>query len=244
MQTIAQSQWLCCLLAVPAWAANVDSLRLNIDPMQSGVSLSLILRASGDLQFFQYNRYQLTMQSERSARMPELAQLFERSRAPRIQSAFERKFWGQPGLTQGDQFELELGGGSATAEFTGGFLEDAPAVLKTYLHELADFGLRAAARPLAPAYLRCSKVDAERRTYLEKRGQQFQRIAALPTLIREPFEKACARPGEFVPLTQQQGLTLSSVRSAEWEFVLIGASSFQSTKFLSAPGESPAKEKK
>lgn len=72
--------WVLCALGAPSRATAMDSLRLSVDPMQSGISINLTLRSDGDLQLFEYHRYQLKITSLRSGKLPEAAKLVEESR--------------------------------------------------------------------------------------------------------------------------------------------------------------------
>lgn len=236
-----------CLLVIAGCAVSAagDDLLLNLDPLQSAFSSSLILLNDREARFYDYDRYQRIVRAAHGAPsgIASSSQLWN-SQQPLLRELLKTKSWGQPGVTEGDQFWLESTDSRGSTKSAGGAVDALPPHLRKYLQDLTEFGRRLPLLAPSPGYFRSLVVDAERRRLLSVRGKSFTEIGTLPPVIQAALQQAARHPGDFASLTPPQWRALSSPGAPVWEYVLIGPTLFHSQLFSAPVREPPARRDK
>lgn len=202
--------------------ATAADMRLTIEPMQSGLASSLSIHADATADFHEYDRYLLTVASARRGKS---------SFGVPPGTAFEKRYWGQVGLEQGDQFQMEHG-----ARITGGVLAAAPADVQAWIRNAMKVARDLAPVALGSGFLVSKRVDADRRRTMESRFGKIAGLEGLPLRVRETLHQASLKPGDFVALTNAQVRALQAAR--DWEYRIVGSSSlFQNTMYATRQRE-------
>src|SRR5262249_18472291 len=87
-------------------------IRLDFRPFTASSSTFVLLRGNGQTQVVNYHTYRLVVTSVTQGSLPEsqVASLLMKTREPAFSEAMQRGKFGGTGLSQGDQFYLELSG--------------------------------------------------------------------------------------------------------------------------------------
>ena len=200
--------WLIAIVALFFNGCAAADVRLTVEPLQSPIASALFLHPDGTADFYQYDRYLLVVTAARKGK-PSLTAL--------PQAAFGKRYWGQTGIEDGDQFHLDHGG-----RLTGGVLGAAPTELREWIRRATEIGQTLGQTKLASGYIQTVPVTAERRKTMEDRGRKFAGPEGLPPAVRAAIQRSSSQPGDFVALDDVQSQALRTATG--WEYLVVNGS--------------------
>ncbi|HEV2912326.1 MAG TPA: hypothetical protein VGX92_03320 [Pyrinomonadaceae bacterium] len=219
----------------PGVRPRATEINLDFTPMTEPVSIFVLLGEDNQARVVRYGRYQLNVAAIYQGNLPgaQVAQLLGRIGEPALMEAFRRRNFGGNGLTSGDQFHLSFKSKEGVAGECFGFVDEAPAVVRSLIEELLALQKQSEEAALSDAYLRSEPIAGERFQALQRSGKlRFASLNEFSPDIQPILASAVARPRDFLSLTQTQYERLLPQASHGHEFFMtINGSGYQFTLF-------------
>lgn len=219
------------------------AISLTVIPFTTPLSTTILINEDGSLEAVRYARTRLLVVSVRAGRLTkdEQARIAQRISAGGFSEACNGHSFGGDGLTRGNQFQLLVASQQQKdAHRCGGFIDDAPVVIRQLIQDLLSLPEQLPQAPLAAAYLRSESVAAERLAAIRRAGQML--LTALSDFtpeLQSLLNDAANRPHEFIPLNHQQYELIKTRIASAHEFILTNANSgYQLTLFQAQPAQS------
>lgn len=212
-----------------------ERISLDFTPMTDPTSTFIVIKPDNQAKVVRYSRSLLVVNSlaEGLLPRPEMSNLLDKTRAPAFANAACNENFGTPGLTRGDQFHLTINIEQKQKECRG-FVEDAPAAIRTLVEELLSTNQKLNPVTLGAAYVRSEPISPTRFEALRKSTRvKFLTPEEFPADIQQILSLAINNPRDFLVLSREQQKNLQDrVTNGQEFFITHKNSGHQFTIFL------------
>jgi hypothetical protein len=197
------------------------AISLDLIPMTDPVAAFITVTPDNKATLVHYSRNLLAVRDvlEGNLSASQATLLSERKQNPEFTKALRTKSFGA-GLTRGDQFHLWIAE-NANVEECFGFVDDAPAIVRSLIADLLSMGKQLKPAVPADAYLRSEPISPTRYEALRRSAKlPFTSTGEFPINLQSMILRATNSPRQFFPLTTNQYQALLTYIAPGHEFLL------------------------
>ena len=212
--------------------ATPGTISLDFTPMTDPTSTFVSIQPDNQAKAVRYSRSLIVIKGLGNGTISrqDASTLLDKARA--LANDGCSKSFGTPGLTRGDQFHLTLNLDQTQIECRG-FLEDAPATIRSLVENVLSISQKLGSVPLADAYLRSEPISPNRYEALRKLpAVKFADLDTFPNQTQQLLSAAINQPRDFIALSMEQRKTLQDrITNGQEFFVTHKNSGYQLTLF-------------
>lgn len=215
----------------------VTEINLDFTPMTDPIS-AFVLLGDNKAKVVYYARHQLNVVAMYQGSLPlaRVSHLLARMDEPAFVEALGRQNFGGTGISRGDQFYLLFRSQGSVAGECFGFVDDAPAIVRSLIKDLLAEQKQLKESALSDAYMRSEPIAPRRVEALQRsRKVRFASIQEFSPDIQPILTLAAVSPRDFLALSRTQYAQLLPKASQGHEFFMtLNGSGYQLTLFSAA----------